>query len=109
VGLLGLGKEIALHPAPGLPVERVEVPPVVVQAVVLALLQGLQRGLLSQQRSAALDQLRPDAPRPRARVGLASELGDAVTQQLDALLVVLLAALELGADRGVLTLSSACL
>src|SRR5262249_12061924 len=40
----------------------------------------------------------------RTLLGLAAQTGDARAEQLDALLVVLLAALQLGADRGVLHL-----
>ena len=53
---LGIGQEVAFHPASGLGVELVEVAPVVVQAVVLALLEGLERGLLAEQVSSALEE-----------------------------------------------------
>ncbi|ABF89669.1 hypothetical protein MXAN_2341 [Myxococcus xanthus DK 1622] len=88
------GNQLHPHEASILAMHLVRVALVVGKAMVLALLQRLDGGLLAQDVRTALDQLGEGAPHARALHGLTTHLQDALANLLDPVLVVVLAILQ---------------
>src|SRR5690242_7129729 len=96
--LLLRGQELLLDEDAGVDVEIGEVALVVLEPVVFAFFEHVDRRLFAEDRGAALSCLGEGSPRARALLRVATQLYDAGAEHIDAPLMRALALLELRAS-----------